>query len=89
MEMVSMSVFLEVLKSFGVFAGSSHAFLCEWVEFKREFLRPAWEPEHIFKDAAEMSDDRVHCYNTDAKVDVPEVDVLFSGTSCKDCSAQN
>ena len=84
-----MSVFLEVLKSFGIFAGSSHAFSCEWVEFKQEFLGHVWELEHIFKDALEMSDDRVHCYNTAAKVEVLEVDVPFSDTSCKDFSAQN
>ena len=90
MEMVSMSVFLDVLRrKCGSTAESKHIFSCEFKDFKREFLQQLWEPQMCFKDALEMGNDTAHCYVTDAEVEIPVVDILFNGTSCKDYSAQN
>ena len=72
---------------FRLSANFKHVYAFEIVESKRLFLSSNWTPQYLFGSVCDFRDDKTaHDYISQKRVQVPFVDWLISGPSCKDAS---
>lgn len=70
-----------------------HVFAVEVEEFKRTFIAEAFgdELEHLFADVAMFQVEAGgcgYCFKCAAEHKAPQVDILITGPSCKNCSKE-
>ena len=80
-------------KLFQVRISVRHCFSVEKAEFKRQFIMRAHKVEgetfHVFDDVEIFETGRGFCHTCQSLHEVPSVDLLFCGSSCKDFSRMN
>jgi site-specific DNA-cytosine methylase len=66
-----------------------HVWACEIDPKKQSWIAKNFSPKHIFCSAMEVGAGTGHDILSDSRCEVPPVDLLTAGFSCKDCSGMN